>query len=841
MPVAGFSVEGGVFKSLVKALDVVDAEYWLFTRSETRVSAMDAGRVMLLDLKISPIDYYCEKDEVWVLAPTSGLVSFAKRVKKRDVVKVEVENDKLYVSVVGRARVEVGSVVPKEEVPDFVIDSFEGVRNVQETAVEGSLTVVVSDFRRIVESAKAERWTDILTEKYENVGIRIRDGEADIVFFGDVEHFSHVEIRGYVEWVLRVEGRAKATYRLEHPFSSTLILGLSDTIDIEVRTENLGRTHYRGDYYEVDFWFAPLVDGAEKVFQDILAKPVVPRTLMFTIEGDELKTLNKSLRAISSIVVGEEISLGVAFDWAAFYWSNGFFKVWKYEFTTYLPPETYSGKFGLDDVVSFLKNVEKLECYLEGGVEKPTAIVLVGTGPKIAPKEIRSVELVKGVKVPEVDGRKVRVFTGQLDFLSDVVYDAETAEDAFLLFISTPNEITAIGKNKIYYVAPLPLDSFQFIEEDYIPVYYTEFRSLKDFFSKFPGYKVTMGKIETPEAIFITLEAENDIGELKAAIYQDKERLKEAIKFYEEYTRPPPPPRPPEVKPLAPPPPPPPPKLSLDDFRKRYMDILNERLKFQVELLMPGLRGEVHYIAPEREEEAALRFTVDNIKGKYSSEIEGDVRTAYSSYETFYGRGAGDAFMEKWLPDRLHGFARNLADKFVRQLIEEVKAVPPPEKRLLRDFPEQIRTLEETLIREAEAQFRVLPVEEWLRHRATVRDEIRSAIRAFENFPKEEAENRIRERVIKFVSELIERLRAPPPPPPPAVVPMVAPPAVEIVYAPREKPITKEEMQAIKRELKVESMEDLLDKVLKGEVKPEEVKRVHEELMMKRRLEKRRE
>jgi len=192
-------------------------------------------------------------------------------------------------------------------------------------------------------------------------------------------------------------------------------------------------------------------------------------------------------------------------------------------------------------------------------------------------------------------------------------------------------------------------------------------------------------------------------------------------------------------------------------------------------------------------------------------------------------------------------FYKSRTEYMLRRLAEmkkELMPPVPPEKRPLREFPEQIRRLEETLYREAESQFRVLPSEEWLRNRATVREEIRSAIRAYEDFPKEEAEEKIRERVIKFVSELIESLRAPPvvaPPPPPAVVPMVAPPAVEIVYAPREKPITPEEMQAIKRELKVESMGDLLDKVLKGEVKPEEIKRVHEELMMKRRLEEKKE
>ncbi len=60
-------------------------------------------------------------------------------------------------------------------------------------------------------------------------------------------------------------------------------------------------------------------------------------------------------------------------------------------------------------------------------------------------------------------------------------------------------------------------------------------------------------------------------------------------------------------------------------------------------------------------------------------------------------------------------------------------------------------------------------------------------------------------------------------------------PTVEVVYAPREKPLTEEELKAIYKELGVGSMDELLDKVLKGEVKSEEVKRVYEELMMKRR------
>lgn len=178
-----------------------------------------------------------------------------------------------------------------------------------------------------------------------------------------------------------------------------------------------------------------------------------------------------------------------------------------------------------------------------------------------------------------------------------------------------------------------------------------------------------------------------------------------------------------------------------------------------------------------------------------------------------------------------------------------VVAVPKPpvkpEERPLREFPEQKTALRSGLESEARMSLIVahFPEEIWLANRGTIIREIESAIAEYEEQPKLTAEQKIRDRVSKYVSSLIERLKVPPPGVIPPVVfptvPIAVPPAVEIVYAPREKPITPEEMKDIGRALKVPTMGDLLDKVLKGEVKPEAVKKVHDELMMKRRVEKR--
>jgi hypothetical protein len=146
---------------------------------------------------------------------------------------------------------------------------------------------------------------------------------------------------------------------------------------------------------------------------------------------------------------------------------------------------------------------------------------------------------------------------------------------------------------------------------------------------------------------------------------------------------------------------------------------------------------------------------------------------------------------------------------------------PPVEKRPLRELPEQVRQLSEELESEAYASFLAvgLPREEWLKHRGSVLEEIRSAIDVYGELPKLEAEEKVRARVVKFVSDLIGKITVPAPPPavaPPAVVPAAFPPTVEVVYAPRKKPLSEEELKALQREILGMPYEKAVDEYLKA-------------------------
>jgi len=118
-----------------------------------------------------------------------------------------------------------------------------------------------------------------------------------------------------------------------------------------------------------------------------------------------------------------------------------------------------------------------------------------------------------------------------------------------------------------------------------------------------------------------------------------------------------------------------PPPMPKEEFFKIYNEKLDAEIKHFIEGFKPGLRGELHYIAPEREEEIAAKFTPELVKEKYKAEIEADRETAYNSYLTFAKHGKGDKFISDyvWLPKRLHSFAGDLVTKAERQLREEAK------------------------------------------------------------------------------------------------------------------------------------------------------------------------
>jgi hypothetical protein len=114
------------------------------------------------------------------------------------------------------------------------------------------------------------------------------------------------------------------------------------------------------------------------------------------------------------------------------------------------------------------------------------------------------------------------------------------------------------------------VDSFKHIEENYVPVNASYFRSLKDFFRSFPDALVTVGRAESN--IFIS--GENRLGLLRALIMQTDEEAKEAVQAYKEETKPPPVIAPPEVKPIpiAAPPPTVPRGLSKEDLDKLFKE-----------------------------------------------------------------------------------------------------------------------------------------------------------------------------------------------------------------------------------------------------------------------------
>jgi len=135
------------------------------------------------------------------------------------------------------------------------------------------------------------------------------------------------------------------------------------------------------------------------------------------------------------------------------------------------------------------------------------------------------------------------------------------------------------------------------------------------------------------------------------------------------------------------------PKLTKEEFSKVFEDLLDEWLDHYVELLSPGLAGEVHYIAPDREAEFVARFTSETIREMHKDEIERRKEEAYEGYLKAYERKPelGELFLED-LKDVQSRFAREIADKTFKTLVEEAKKIPLPpieyvEVRFLRDVP----------------------------------------------------------------------------------------------------------------------------------------------------------
>jgi hypothetical protein len=261
--------------------------------------------------------------------------------------------------------------------------------------------------------------------------------------------------------------------------------------------------------------------------------------------GESVKDFVKVLRAVSPTVLMDTVTMGGIGDEWWVYWKDGcagFVKMDRHSFDEFVSfPQTAFGEFSLTDLIGFLKDAEKVECFLEG---EPTAsLVLVASGAKIPTKEHKSQKLAEAVGVPEVKG--TTLFSGSTETLTSICEDAITAKDEFLIFISKPFEITVLGRNKIYYEASLPVDSFKTVEEDYVATRSIE--GLRTFFANIPADISFVGK----EGYNIILEAQPRIAHVKTELFQDAEQLKEALDFYEEYRKAPAPPKPTEIKPLV--------------------------------------------------------------------------------------------------------------------------------------------------------------------------------------------------------------------------------------------------------------------------------------------------
>jgi hypothetical protein len=682
--IAGFTIEGGTLKALVSAYSAIQDEFcWLFTRTEMEARALDLHHVALIELRLFPMDYKSEVDRLWVFGSVEQLKKVARRFKKREEVRIEVREDNNF--YVGPFKV--GSVIMEEDVFEDFKPSPVKIRR------DAGLKVVTADFRRIVKQAAEEKVRDYWREDaYENIGIKIEGREATILFFN--KKVSRMDLKGYEPWVLTIEGVGMSTFSLQL-FASLLIWGLSETVDIGFQNEGVLQITYTGNDFSVNYWLAPKVDPETgKIlprFLEALAKPPMVRKQLWVLREEEIKLLEKTVRAIGDVCRAEKLNMGMTAEDLWLYWKEydtGYFQAAHTRFWEWLPPplERMSGVFNISSLATWLKDVEELTCFLEG--EPPEVMVLVGKGAKIAPKELRSEELVKELEVPEVRG--VEVFTGQTSMLRDVFEDAMVAEEAFLVLVSTPFEIVAFGRDTVYYRATLPLDAFQTIEEDYVPVNNWYFKGLRDFFRHFPAPLCTVGRLESN--IFLT--GENPLGTFRAVIMQTAEQAEEAVKAYEEMLKKPPTPT--GVKPLPPPipiPPPRPPFITKEEF----MEMVKEHLGLLIKQVYPQLTAE-EVFTPERQREAEALYQKLERINPFKEDLEKAIRNTVKRWcleavpapmEYVKVRFLEDipaivgADMKTYGPFKKGEIAelpKPNAEAFVKQEVATYELVPPPPK-----------------------------------------------------------------------------------------------------------------------------------------------------------------
>lgn len=532
------SLEASWLKAFLRAYRGFQNEiFWVWTERGIQGKVMDHMRFRLLSFSLSPSDYYARDapSKVWVqVFSLETFVDAIKRYRIREMVPIEVKEDGGF--FVGD--VQVGKVVDEKDVYKDVWDPVQP--NLSEDAY---MTVVVRDFKRIVDSAK-----DLAKPEDIKVGVIVKDREGTIFFFVDEEKFRRLDFQTYETWLLNIDGNATSVYSFDF-FSEALIPGFSDVTRITVMHQSPCQFHYEGSFFTVEIYVA---NRTQEEFKSILEKKAPSRLQVWTLAKEDVKILNNVARAVSSIYRGDEVWFGANPYDLWFYWTSidkGYLRVAKRMFETFIVDKNVAGSFTLSSLVPWLRGVETLECWLEG--EPAQSMVLVGKAEKVAPKELRSEEFKMALDVPDVHPQEI--FKGPKDILSEVFSDAVTAEDEFLVFITSPYEIKVVGKDRVYYRASLPLDGFKLVaEEDYVPVDGRLLKPFSDFLKAFPGYEVSLGRPETSYEVYVG--AETVLGEFRILFDQTVDEASKAIAAYKEEMKPPVAPKPEEVKPLPPPP-----------------------------------------------------------------------------------------------------------------------------------------------------------------------------------------------------------------------------------------------------------------------------------------------
>jgi len=545
-----FRLEASTFKAIVAAYSAVNSDYyWLFTRDGVRFKAMDPSHISMILGEIHPNGYFFRGEPFYVHPAAYGNIeqfkTAIKGARKGQEIRCEVKAGKMLVGVPPTS-ITVGEVGPLEDKDTFdpPMPKLRG---------DVHLRLVLSEFRRIVKAAKDQKTREYTPSPvFESIAFNVVNRESKIIFFNKQK--SIVKLDYGLEWLMEIKGRGFTAYPLGM-FANYLVPGLSDVVSVDYDVQGVVRISYEfrdgyGDY-KIYFWIAPKTMEKPDIDKLLEEKPVT-RKLLFRLSGaEDVKSFASLFAAMNSIATTSEFAMGLL-DELWLYWmegSVGYVMVPKRWFDIFEAPESrISGVFGFKDFIGWFKDVERLECFIE--MEPEETMIVAASGPKIAPREIRSSSLQHTLMVPDVKGTVM--FRGSGSIMSDVMDDGEAAEESFLVFVSTPFEISVVGRDRVYYRAALPIDSFQLIEEDHVIVLRdNRFKMLKECFRHFDI--VSFGKSGTG----IFLSAESPMGELRTVLsqYEAAPEYAEAERIYkEEFVKPPTPPK--EVKPLTAPPPP---------------------------------------------------------------------------------------------------------------------------------------------------------------------------------------------------------------------------------------------------------------------------------------------